>query len=74
MTEEDKSRKYDAYLARQREHSRNYRKAHRAERAAYYKLWYQKNKTKLATRRREKRVQAHDHRNQKFNKPKQKAP
>ncbi len=58
MTEEDKSRKYDAYLARQRVHSRNYRKAHKAKVSAYYRAWYQKNKSMLAVRRREKRLQA----------------
>ena len=54
----DKAGKYEAYLARQREHSRKYRKAHKAEVAAYFRRWYQKNKSKVATRRRQKRIQA----------------
>ena len=53
MTKEDK---YDAYLARQRQYSRNYRKAHKAECAAYYKQWYQKNKAQIAAKRREQRL------------------
>ena len=58
MTESEKAAKYETYLARQREHSRKYRKAHRAEVAAYFRQWYQKNKAKVAIRRRQKRLQA----------------
>ena len=58
MTDAQKIQKYDAYLTRQREHSRNYRQAHKAERAAYYKVWYQRNKAKVAARRRKKRLLA----------------
>ena len=54
----DKAGKYEAYLARQREHSRKYRKGHKAEVAAYFRRWYQNNKSKVATRRRKKRLQA----------------
>jgi len=58
MTESEKAAKYETYLARQREHSRKYRKAHKTEVAAYFRQWYQKNKAKVATRRRKKRLQA----------------
>ena len=54
----DKAGKYEAYLARQREHSRKYRKAHKTEVAAYYRQWYKKNKSKIATMRRQNRLLA----------------
>jgi alpha-D-ribose 1-methylphosphonate 5-triphosphate diphosphatase PhnM len=53
MTDADK---YQAYLARQRGYSQKYRKAHKAERAAYFRKWYQKNKARVAARRRKKRI------------------
>ena len=58
MTESEQAAKYQAYLARQREHSRKYRKTHKTEVAAYFRQWYQKNKAKVATMRRQKRLLA----------------
>lgn len=44
--------KYKALLARQK----NYRQAHKAEISAYYKAWYQRNRSVLSKRRRKKRL------------------
>jgi len=53
MTNEEMVERYKARL----EQHRAYHAAHKAERNAYFKLWYAKNKEELAVRRRNKRIQ-----------------